>query len=150
MSLLLSKHLPLWAYAGRIFSILCPFSSLILNWSWELPTELIRPYPTSLEVPNTQGTASVPRGEKSKTDNGFWKINDSFWRQIVFLINCHCLKVSDDSYGVLPGLGMVYGCSYFLEESASRVYAFQVCSQIKLTVLHILLDKLKTKAFFFF
>lgn len=41
-------------------------------------------------------------------------------------------------------------CSYFPKESASRVYAFQVCPQIELTVLHILLDKLKTKAFFFF
>lgn len=42
------------------------------------------------------------------------------------------------------------GYSYFLEESASRVYAFRVCAQIKLTISHIFLDKLKNKAFFFF
>lgn len=51
---------------------------------WELPTELIGPSPTSLEVPDTQGTGSVPCGEESKTDNRFWKINDRFCRQNCF------------------------------------------------------------------
>lgn len=54
-----------------------------------MPTEPLRSSPTSLEAPNTQSTGSVPRGEKSKTDNGSWKINDSFWRQ-----NCFPNKLS--------------------------------------------------------